>query len=296
MSVVQGFARCASVRALRVASRARTGGAVASPARAALSRAHERFGARASGARMTSSSSSGRAAARAVETRAVTEAKEDNKEDLLGDDVDQSGFPKDEKEYDIFRDSLLRYMGYANECGEAFVAWLPAWGVPATYGVAATYVLADTIDKGVKRWNKAEGEDNRAQQAFAVATETVTWQMLASVFWPGSFIRVVVASTNLALAKADTGAFEALAAQGVDIERILPTLFGLAAIPFIVHPIDTTVDKAADMSFAKALQGKMKSGSDWAVGAAVIAACLAVPPTLFSVAGAINEAAGVVAN
>jgi hypothetical protein len=40
----------------------------------------------------------------------------------------------------------------------------------------------------------------------------------------------------------------------------------------------------------------MKSGSDWAVGAAVIAACLAVPPTLFSVAGAINEAAGVVAN
>ena len=86
--------------------------------------------------------------------------------------------------------------------------------------------------------------------------------MLASVFWPGSFIRVVVASTNLALAKADTGAFEALAAQGVDVERILPTLFGLAAIPFIVHPIDTTVDKAADMSFAKALQGKMKSGSD----------------------------------
>jgi fission process protein 1 len=210
--------------------------------------------------------------------------------------LDPSGFPKGEKEYDIFRDSLLRYMGYANECGEAFVAWLPAWGVPATYGVAATYVLADTIDKGVKRWNKAEGEDNRAQQAFAVATETVTWQMLASVFWPGSFIRVVVASTNLALAKADAGAFEALAAQGVDIERILPTLFGLAAIPFIVHPIDTTVDKAADMSFAKALQGKMKSGSDWAVGAAVIAACLAVPPTLFSVAGAINEAAGVVAN
>lgn len=220
---------------------------------------------------------------------------EGGQEGFLGRDMSRAG-SRDEKEYDIFRDSLLRYMGYANECGEAFVAWLPAWGVPATYGVAATYVLADTIDKGVKRWNKAEGEDNRAQQALAVATETVTWQMLASVFWPGSFIRVVVASTNLALAKADTGAFEALAAQGVDVERILPTLFGLAAIPFIVHPIDTTVDKAADMSFAKALQGKMKSGSDWAVGAAVIAACLAVPPTLFSVAGAINEAAGVVAN
>ena len=63
----------------------------------------------------------------------------------------------EEKEYDVFRDSLLRYMGYANECGEAFVAWLPVWGVPATYGIAATYVLADTVDKGVKRWKKAEG-------------------------------------------------------------------------------------------------------------------------------------------
>jgi fission process protein 1 len=200
-----------------------------------------------------------------------------------------------EKEYDIFRDSLLRYMGYANECGEAFVAWLPAWGVPATYGVAATYVLADTIDKGVKRWNKAEGEADRLNQAAAVATETITWQMLASVFWPGSFIRVVVASTNLALAKADVSAFDALAAQGLDVERILPTLLGLAAIPFIVKPIDTTVDAAAEVSFAKAVHGEMKSGQEWAVGAGVMAACLAVPPTLFALADVISNAANAAA-
>jgi fission process protein 1 len=231
-----------------------------------------------------------------VAAKAVTETEETKKasKDLLGESMDDSGFPKDEKEYDIFRDSLLRYMGYANECGEAFVAWLPVWGVPATYGVAATYVLMDTVDKGVKRWNKAEGEEDRAKQALAVATETVTWQMLASVFWPGSFIRVVVASTNLALTKVDTSAFDALAAQGLDVEKLLPTIIGLAAIPFIVHPIDTTVDKAADMSFAKALRGEMKGGSDWAVGAGVIAACLAVPPTLFSLASTINAAAGVV--
>jgi len=201
----------------------------------------------------------------------------------------------EEKEFDIYRDSALRYMGYANECGEAFVAWLPVWGVPATYGVAATYVLADTVDKGLKRWKKAEGADDRLNQAVAVAMETVTWQMLASVFWPGSFIRVVVASTNLAIAKADLSAFDALAAQGIDVERILPTLFGLAAIPFIVKPIDTTVDTAAEMSFAKAIHGGMKSGQDWAVGAGVMAACLAVPPVMFSLAGVINEASGVAA-
>ena len=222
------------------------------------------------------------------------------RESVLGQEKDvdvkipgEDGVPL-AKEFDIYRDSPLRYMGYANECGEAFVAWLPAWGVPATYGVAATYVLADTVDKGLKRWKQAEGDDDRLNQAVGVATETVTWQMLASVFWPGSFIRVVVASTNLALAKADTSAFEALAAQGIDVEKILPTLFGLAAIPFIVKPIDTTVDAAGEVSFGKAIQGKMEGASDWAVGAAVMAACLAVPPTLFSLAGFINDAAGVV--
>ena len=105
----------------------------------------------------------------------------------------------------------------------------------------------DTVDKGLKRWKKAEGEEDQAKQAVTVALDTVTWQMLASVFWPGSFIRVVVATTNLALAKADVSAFDQLAAQGLDVERLLPTLMGLAAIPFIVKPIDHTIDAAADL-------------------------------------------------
>jgi hypothetical protein len=31
-------------------------------------------------------------------------------------------------------------MGYANEVGESFAAFLPSWGVAASYGVAAVYV------------------------------------------------------------------------------------------------------------------------------------------------------------
>jgi len=38
----------------------------------------------------------------------------------------------------------------------------------------------------------------------------------------------------------------------------------------------------------------MKEPQEWAVGAGVIGACLALPPILFSLAGAINDAAGVV--
>jgi hypothetical protein len=35
-----------------------------------------------------------------------------------------------------------------------------------------------------------------------VTLDTLTWQMLASVFWPGSFIRCVVNATTVALALA----------------------------------------------------------------------------------------------
>ena len=41
-----------------------------------------------------------------------------------------------EGELDIYRESPLRYMCDSNEVGEAFAAFLPGWGVPASYGVA----------------------------------------------------------------------------------------------------------------------------------------------------------------
>uniref|UniRef100_A0A1Y1KBC9 Mitochondrial fission process protein 1 n=1 Tax=Photinus pyralis TaxID=7054 RepID=A0A1Y1KBC9_PHOPY len=50
-------------------------------------------------------------------------------------------------EIDIYRDTPIRYLGYANEIGEAFRSMIgPKW-VAVTYGVATTYVLADTASK-----------------------------------------------------------------------------------------------------------------------------------------------------
>lgn len=49
-----------------------------------------------------------------------------------------SSSPSPDGEVDLYRDTPLRYMGYSNEVGEAFVAFLPSWGVPASYGVAGT--------------------------------------------------------------------------------------------------------------------------------------------------------------
>lgn len=58
----------------------------------------------------------------------------------------------EEAEVDIWRDTPVRYLGYANEVGEACRAFLPGWGVPASYALAISYVLADTADKAAKEW------------------------------------------------------------------------------------------------------------------------------------------------
>ena len=56
----------------------------------------------------------------------------------------QSGDPKP---VDLFRDTPVRFLGYANEVGEAFRPLINVNLVRATYGIAITYALADS-------WNK----------------------------------------------------------------------------------------------------------------------------------------------
>ena len=223
--------------------------------------------------------------------RAVTKEKEDVKTTQKAAaaalaEKDNEGKKGDES-YDIYRDSPLRYMGYANECGEAFAAWLPPFGVPATYGVAAVYVLADTFDKAIKA-NKEKG----MKEGVIVGLDTVTWQMLASVFWPGSFIRVMVNATNLLVSKLPADL--SLDVGGLDaetIEKALPTAIGLMTSPFIVKPIHKTIDWAMEESVTKVLRGKCESPADYAKAAGIVGACLAVPPALFTFAGVIGDLA-----
>eukprot|EP00803_Ostreobium_quekettii_P004551 evm.model.scf_248EXC.10 EVM.evm.TU.scf_248EXC.10 scf_248EXC:58347-59829(-) len=106
----------------------------------------------------------------------------------------------EEDEYDPLRDGPLRYLGYANECGEAFAAWLPPFGVPLSYAIAIGYVFTDTGDKFFKALKKAEKELGNAQDndvdvgkltkllAGERALDTVVWQLLASVAIPGGIL------------------------------------------------------------------------------------------------------------
>merc|ERR1712156_1046174 len=80
-------------------------------------------------------------------------------------------------EVDIYRDTPLRHLGYANEVGEAFRALMHVRWVRATYGVASAYVLADTYDKGVKQSQEPGADTSKVAIA---AMDTLLWQALVS--------------------------------------------------------------------------------------------------------------------
>ena len=184
------------------------------------------------------------------------------------------------KSVDPYRESSLRYMGYANELGEAFTSYLPEWGLPASYCVAAAYVMFDTIDKGEKAYNAAEEED-KMMDTVRISTETFTWQMLASVFWPGSIIRVIVnmAATMISNNDLDNNHFV----------HILPTLIGLSAIPMIVKPIDTTVDKIMEGSISKVINGEINTPEEARTAMMTTAGSISVPPVMYCLASIIKK-------
>lgn len=62
-----------------------------------------------------------------------------------------SGSGNEEPGIDIWRDTPVRLLGYANEVGESF-RYIAPWGVKPSYALAFTYVLCDCFDKGYKQY------------------------------------------------------------------------------------------------------------------------------------------------
>lgn len=184
------------------------------------------------------------------------------------------------KNVDPYRETSLRYMGYANELGEAFTSYLPEWGLPASYCIAASYVMFDTIDKGEKAYHEAEEED-KFVDTLRISTETLTWQLLASVFWPGSIIRVIVnMSANLvSQAHVDDNQFA----------HFLPTLIGLSAIPLIVKPIDSAVDTLMETSISKVINGEIETPEQAQKAMMTAMGSISVPPVMYLLASVIKR-------
>ena len=109
-----------------------------------------------------------------------------------------------EKEYDIYRDSLLRYCGYANEVGEAFraqTAHMTYKGfngpVSLTYAIATAYCAADALDKGIvitkviSRLSLLAFFQGKKTGKVMGAVDAFAWQIAASVAIPGFTIHQI---------------------------------------------------------------------------------------------------------
>ena len=104
--------------------------------------------------------------------------------------VDDKSYDADE--VDLYRDTYVRYMGYANELGEAFRPNFPRLVLPS-YGVSFAYVFMDTFDKASKANIKSKGNSATIIEA---AVDTMLWQSFASVIIPGFVIHKIVDFTT----------------------------------------------------------------------------------------------------
>ncbi|KAH7729121.1 Mitochondrial 18kDa protein [Aphelenchoides avenae] len=140
---------------------------------------------------------------------------------------------------DLYRETPIRLLGYANEVGEAFRAWVPVSAVRLSYVVASGYVCADALDKSHKAYKRIwpTVAERRKHVALTMA-DTLVWQALASVIIPGITINRLCALTTTALRSASKMPTPAI--------KTTATLVGLGAIPFIVRPIDTAVEIGMD--------------------------------------------------
>jgi len=171
---------------------------------------------------------------------------------------------EEEIETDLFRETPVRYLGYANEVGEAFRAFVGASGVFASYAVASGYVLSDAIYQSY-RISKSEEANamspgGKSMRVFVAGAESLVWQSLASVVIPGFTINRMVALAHFGLDhlyKTDAWAHIAPGTTST-VDHWMPTLFGLTVIPLIVRPIDSTVEAA----FAKHLRPPLRKFVD----------------------------------
>ncbi|XP_067014841.1 mitochondrial fission process protein 1 [Anabrus simplex] len=149
-----------------------------------------------------------------------------------------------ESQADLFRDTPVRLIGYANEVGEAFRPLVHVFWVRLSYGIASAYVVADTIHKTVKM-NQKEFESEKARRfgVFYAATDTLLWQSLASVIIPGFTINRICAGSLYLLNRTTK--------LPQTTRKWITTAIGLSCIPFIFKPIDNFVDYTMDNTIRK---------------------------------------------
>jgi mitochondrial fission process protein 1 len=152
---------------------------------------------------------------------------------------------KPEKEYDIYKDSYLRYLGYSNEIGEAFRKVTSRSFVIFTYVVEFGYFIGDTIHKGHKAYNDPTKVDNKGLHVIKQSSYTILWQFFATCLIPPLCINIVVGRTHNMLVNRNFNP---------KLIRYLPLSIGLAMIPLFNIYVDPVVGDVLDHFFEKHLK------------------------------------------
>lgn len=149
-------------------------------------------------------------------------------------------FNKKEREYDVFKDSWVRYLGYSNEIGEAFRKVTPRNFVIFTYVVEVGYFIADTFHKGHKAYNDPNQQDNKHYHVIKSSGYTILWQFFATCVIPPLCINLVVGRTHNFLTRRN---------YGINIIKFAPLTVGLIMIPLFNIYVDPVVEHALDYLF-----------------------------------------------
>jgi len=159
---------------------------------------------------------------------------------------------------DLYRDTPLRLLGYANEVGEAFRNQMHVRSVYATYAVATAYCIGDMIDK---TWRTQQAcvdgnipETHMRTKMMATAADTLLWQAFASVIIPGFTINRVCHFTGKAL--------KTYSKYAPQRQKMITSAIGLSVIPLIVKPIDHSVDFLMDNSLRLLYANDVLAASD----------------------------------
>jgi len=133
-----------------------------------------------------------------------------------------------------------RPLAYASEFGESMRPIAPKWFVNGMYGLSIGYVVADTAIKTY------EIRDQGSQKMLIKAGDLSLWHTFASMILPAVSIHTIVKTSGHGLNN--------LSKMGYKFPRwgkFLPTAFGLASIPFIIHPLDHLTDYVMNQTIRK---------------------------------------------
>ncbi|PZC77198.1 hypothetical protein B5X24_HaOG203676 [Helicoverpa armigera] len=142
-------------------------------------------------------------------------------------------------ETDIWRDTWIRYLGYANEVGESFRQLVSTKVVRSSYAIAFAYTFGDTADKSYQMLQK----DGRPKRVLVEAGDALLWQTLASVVIPGFVINRLCTYSIVYLKRYPTIPRTARSWIAVGV--------GLSSIPFIVKPIDSSTTWLMDSTYRR---------------------------------------------